>query len=196
MTYSVSNKTMKSIVEGLKPPRKGDWTQTYSGVKFWPLDCRVEEINLIDIAHGLANTCRYNGHCLRFYSVAEHSVLVSRLVKPENALQALFHDAPEAYVGDVIRPLKRFLIGFQEIEDAIFEKVALKFGFPAEMSEDVKRVDSAILGDEQNALFADYLEWRLDYPPLGVADSIACLRPKLARQSFLQRYYELTGKKS
>ena len=56
--------------------RGGDWMQTYSGFQFWPLDPRPEEIHVIDIAHSLANQCRYAGHCREFYSVAQHSVLL------------------------------------------------------------------------------------------------------------------------
>jgi hypothetical protein len=95
--------------------RKGDWIQTFSGGQFWPLDPIADEIHLIDIAAALGKECRYGGHCLRFYSVAEHSVLMYRaarmLVAPavpgssigEPRARCCFHDASEAYLIDDIR---------------------------------------------------------------------------------------------
>src|SRR5207248_1661023 len=91
---------------------------------------RAEDICIEDIAHGLAMTCRYGGQCLRFYSVSEHSVLVSRLVAPEFAREALLHDASEAYIGDMIRPLKYQpeMAEFLRAESAIEHCVADRFG--------------------------------------------------------------------
>ena len=80
-----------------------------TGLPFWPLDPRPEEVRIEAIAHQLGNLCRFNGACKVFYSVAQHSVLVSYLVSKRYALAGLLHDAAEAYLGDVIRPLKRFL---------------------------------------------------------------------------------------
>lgn len=81
----------------------------------------VEDVDDYDIAHPLAMICRYGGHVPGHYSVAEHSVLVSRLVEewgygPTVQLQALLHDAAEAYVGDMVRPLKGFMPEFREFE--------------------------------------------------------------------------------
>ena len=76
------------------------------GSVFFPLDPRPEEIGIENIAHALAMSCRYGGHSLDYYSVAQHSVLVSRLVSRSDALCALLHDATEAFIGDLIRPMK------------------------------------------------------------------------------------------
>ena len=76
--------------------RIGDWIQTYTGRQFWPLDPRVDEIHIEDIAHSLSMRCCYGGHLTDFYSVAEHSVLVSLHVPQEFALWGLLHDAAEA----------------------------------------------------------------------------------------------------
>lgn len=88
--------------------------QTHSGIAFWPLDPRPDEIEIADIAHALSMICRFNGHCRRFYSVAEHSCRVAEFVRDrqrpcqrEVFRQALLHDAAEAYFGDVVRPIKR-----------------------------------------------------------------------------------------
>src|ERR1035437_1784040 len=106
---------------------RGDWMQVYSGARFYPLDPRPDEIDAADIAHALSLLCRYGGHVDRFYSVAEHCVLMSRAVAPENALAALLHDATEAYVVDVPRPLKRCLRDYAPIEAAVWRAIASRF---------------------------------------------------------------------
>ena len=88
--------------------RVGDWIQTMSGVIFYPLDPRPEEIRIEDIAHALSHQCRFAGHCREFYSVAEHSVRVSRELPQEFMLWGLLHDASEAYLVDLPRPIKRW----------------------------------------------------------------------------------------
>ena len=81
--------------------RIGDWMQTYTGERFWPLDPRIEDIHIRDISMALGKLCRYGGHTIFFYSVAEHSVLVSEYVPEEYALWGLLHDASEAYLSDI-----------------------------------------------------------------------------------------------
>lgn len=103
--------------------RSGDWIQTATGGQFWPMDPQPDEIDINDIAHALAMLCRFGGHCLRFYSVAEHSVLLSHAVPPEHALWALLHDATEGYLVDMPRPIKAFLPGYKEAEAGIVRAV-------------------------------------------------------------------------
>jgi hypothetical protein len=130
--------------------RRGDWMLTATGSMFWPLDPLPEEIHIRDIARGLAMKCRYGGHVTRFYSVAEHSVYVSRNVPPEHARQALLHDATEAYLGDMIRPLKyqADLAGFKRVEDALEPVIFQRFGCEPHMHPAIKLVDNRILHDE------------------------------------------------
>ena len=87
--------------------RTGNWMQTFSGMKYYPHDPRPEDFKIEDIAHALSMLCRYNGQCQEFMSVGQHSVLMSYYVSKENALWALLHDASDAYMGDMIRPIKR-----------------------------------------------------------------------------------------
>jgi uncharacterized protein len=96
--------------------RRGDWCQTVSGVQFWPLDPRVEDICLGDIATGLSNMCRFGGQIDRLYSVAQHSVLVAMSLPHHLRRQGLLHDATEAYLVDVPRPIKRHLVNYVAIE--------------------------------------------------------------------------------
>jgi|GEM_PF-2522502 len=92
-------------------PRRGNSVQTYSGVLFDIEEPNPERVHVLDIAHGLAMQCRFNGATRQFYSVAQHSVLVSYLVAPEHALHALLDDAHEAYLGDLVTPLQWTLSG-------------------------------------------------------------------------------------
>ncbi|HKK06533.1 MAG TPA: hypothetical protein VKA50_11875 [Gammaproteobacteria bacterium] len=88
------------------------WILTYTGRRVDLLDPDPATIEPEDIAHALSNMCRFNGHCRHFYSVAEHSWHVALLVSRENALQGLMHDAAEAYVADITRPLKPYLTNY------------------------------------------------------------------------------------
>ena len=95
-----------------KALRTGDWIFTQSGIRFYPLDPRAEEVDLEDIASSLSKICRWNGHTREFYSVAQHAVTVAELVEnlaPDLALAALHHDSAEAYLSDITRPVKKML---------------------------------------------------------------------------------------
>lgn len=138
--------------------RNGDWMQTYSGRQFWPLDPRPDEIHIEDIGHALSNQCRFAGHCRTFYSVAEHSVRVAEIVPPDEALWALLHDAPEAYLVDLPRPLKRsagFAPRYREVEDRLMAVVCERFGLPVVMPERVKEADNVLLMTEARDLMRD-----------------------------------------
>lgn len=171
--------------------RRGDWIQTFTGRRFWPLDARAEDVAIEDIAHALANQCRYAGHCLRFYSVAEHCVLLSRHVAPAQALAALLHDAAEAYLVDLPRPVKPYLAGYKDAERALERVIAQAFGLPSDwITPEVHAVDNAILADERaQNMHPTGDDWRLP-PPLGV--TLAFWSPDEAEIAFLQRFRELT----
>lgn len=116
-------------------PRRGDWLQTFTGRQFWPLSPHPEDFDIEDIAHALAMKCRFNGHCISFYSVAQHSVLVAMECKrkwpdrPELPLWGLLHDLAEAYLPDIPRPLKRTIPGIlKESEALIMQAACLRFG--------------------------------------------------------------------
>ena len=172
--------------------RSGDWMQTYSGFQFWPLDPRPEEIHVIDIAHSLANQCRYAGHCKSFYSVAQHSVMVSRIVPPEHALWGLLHDAAEAYLVDLPRPVKRYsLIGdqYRIVESALMRQVALRFKLSESEPDCVRHADDVALMTEKRDLMPGRLKWRDFAVPLQ--ETIIPLNPVEAEGEFLLRAGEL-----
>lgn len=111
------------------------------------------------IAQGLSNTCRFAGQCKAFYSVAEHSVHVSRLVPSEFAVHALLHDAAEAFIGDVPTPLKRMLPDFKALEKRIEAALFAAFGLPPEIPEEVKLADRIMLEVERRVLFDRHDPW-------------------------------------
>lgn len=167
------------------------WIQTYTGRKFFPLDPVIESIDIADIAHALSMMCRYGGHCDRFYSVGEHSVLLSRCVPQELALWALLHDASEAYLVDVPSPLKPYLPGYADIERKLERAVAARFGLCWPMPEEIKFADTAIRTDEMQALMKSPPEpWPGMLPALGL--ELPLWGQKQAKAEFLQRFYELT----
>lgn len=174
----------------INPNRKGNWIQTYTGKAFWPLDPQCADIEIVDIAHALSHMCRYNGHTTKFYSVAEHCVHISRSVPPEDALWALLHDAPEAYLSDIPAPLKEFIPGWSALEDAIMRKICDRFNLPHEKPVSIKDADKRILMDEQaQVLNPTALNWGVNYKPLGI--QIKAWSSQSARECFLRRFEQL-----
>lgn len=178
--------------------RVGHWMQTASGGAYWPLDPRVDEISIEDIAHALAHICRYGGHCRKFYSVAEHSVIVSRLVPQEHALVALMHDATEAYCGDIVRPLKRDLTGYAAIERSNWLAIAERFDLPVDLPQCVHDADVAALFAEQKALMTpkEGQGMGLATPITADPNDIAGYLPNSAKTVFLRRFHELYREKA
>lgn len=189
---------MIRLLHSLFGRRYGAWMGTYSGGQFWPLDPRVEEVHLADIAHPLAMTCRYGGHVRWFYSVAEHSVLVSLYVPPEYAKEALLHDASEAYVGDLIRPLKhqRRMRAFRRAEAHIYPVVMAAFAVQStpESRAAISEIDDRIIVDETQALMRSPEKYADRYPVgRALGATIRALDPLAAKSLFISRYLELFG---
>jgi len=179
------------------------WIQTYTGKKFYPLDPDVDQICIEDIAHALSMICRYGGHPDRFYSVAEHSVLVSQCVPPQDALEGLMHDAREAYGmcglgGDILGPLKQeipLIIRnvFRHINEPIEQAICTKFGLTEVKPPTVADADLRILVDEQQALLPNRPEMWAGFPPDGkpLGANIIAYSPFLAEIKFKARFDQL-----
>lgn len=133
--------------------RRGDWMQTHSGGRWWPLDPRPGDFRIRDIAHSLALKNRFGGHSRFPISVAIHSVNVSHNVHPAWRREALMHDAPEAVVGDMVRPMKHQpeMAGFREAEEANWSAIATQFGLLGHIPKEVHRADNAVLVAEAAA---------------------------------------------
>lgn len=142
--------------------RKGDWIQTYTGKRFYPLDPRPEEIDPIDIARALANQARFSGHTIRHYSVIEHSLRVAYLVPRSEFAYALLHDAAEAYLVDIPRPMKRLpeFQFYRQAEAALMTAIEKRFALEPGQPNEVSSADKAMLWHEYRALMMNYLpEW-------------------------------------
>ena len=179
---------------------RGDWMQTFTGIAFYPLDPKPEDIDPMDIAHGISMQCRYNGHVSRFYSVAEHCVLMSYWMEeiggasPNDVLYALLHDGTESYVGDMVRPLKKHMPNFSMAEDVVMIAIATRFGLESpEMPQTVRDADNRILLDERAELLkAPPHAWSIEgLEPLGVR--VQGWDPFVAKEMYLTRLEELTG---
>lgn len=182
--------------------RRGDWMQTASGGIFWPLDPDPDEVQIGDIAHALSQICRFGGHSLRFYSVAEHSVRVARY-RPKapraHRLAALLHDASEAYLGDIIRPIKiqktaamdEFRRCERRVQNAIWS--ALLGGYPTPaMTRLIKTADLVLLATERRDLMAaPPAPWAGLPEPLP--GRIEPWTPIEAARAFLMEYADLTN---
>ena len=170
------------------------WILTASGRHFDYIDPRPEDIHILDIAQGLASEARYNGHTRGFYSVAQHSWLASQVVPREFALEALLHDATEAYCKDIPRPLKELLPDYREIEARVDGTVRALFGLPSSMSAPVKRADLILLATERRDLMPrDATPWAILDGIEPLPRKIIPMQPPRAQAMFLKRYIELTS---
>lgn len=140
-------------------------------------------IRIEDIAHALSNQCRFGGHLPEFYSVAQHSVLCSQMVENKYRLSALLHDASEAYLLDIPRPIKQRLSNYKEIEDGLMEIIASKFGFEYPLEKPIKDADEAMLQSEWDNLM-------LKKPS---AKNIDCWTPKYAKKRFLKVFNSISS---
>lgn len=169
--------------------RRGGFIRTFSGVYFYPMDARPEEILIEDIAHALSMQCRFGGHSFHFYSVAQHSLRASNIVPPSDALAALMHDAAEAYLVDVPSPVKAELCEYRAIENRLMEVIAAKFGFQWPMPATVKAADEELLWAEMRDLFVKSPNWKT---PTSILGQVYPLNQHPAKMRFLQRFDELT----
>ena len=168
---------------------KNSWIQTYTGKQFFPFNPDKESIDIEDIAHALSNICRYTGHSKYFYSVAEHSVYVSRLLNKKYSLAGLLHDAAEAYLSDVARPIKPYLKLFNETEDKLLDIIFQKFSLDniKEVWNNINYCDLQILALERNILMESKHDWQIDNVELPTIE-IKCLQPQEARLFFKKEY--------
>jgi len=131
---------------------RGNYMTTCSGGKFYPQDPRESDIKLDDIAHALSQLCRYGGHLKRFYSVAEHCIHICRAAPMEFKREALMHDASEAYLVDMPRPIKAMMPQYTVLEKGIERVIANKFRLRYPWPPEIKALDNAILLTEWNTL--------------------------------------------
>lgn len=130
------------------------YVRTFTGGKFFALEPEYGDIRIEDIAHGLANLCRWGGQTKFYYPVAAHSVWVSLVVPKGHKLSALLHDASEGLgLADIASPFKAFLPDYKKIEDSAMTGICKHFGAQWPISPEVKKGDMLALYHERKALF-------------------------------------------
>jgi hypothetical protein len=156
-------------------------------------------VSIHTIAHALSNICRFGGHCSEFYSVAQHSVVVSRILANagfDTGLQmmGLLHDASEAFVGDMPSPLKHMCADYSAVEKRVESALMDSFGYPHTHPHEIKKADLVALAMEDRDLMPKHSDvWGILEGVTPMIDTITPLPPLAARELFLCRYEELGG---
>ena len=187
----------------LSEQRRGDYFKTRTRQRFYIQDMRPEDISIEDIASSLSMKCRFNGHCSAYYSVAEHCVHIARACPPMYALEGLLHDASEAILVDLPRPIKylpEFEI-FRTMEAKIDQLIADKFKLIFPWPDPVKELDDLMCGVEAFHLMdAEHdPDWadRMTTAVTDMAQNYSPLRfwrPNQAKYQFLQLFKALKRK--
>lgn len=165
---------------------------TWSGRQIDYEDPSPDDIHIVDIATALSRECRYVGHASHFYSVAQHSVLCSRIVPQELAIEALLHDAAEAYTKDLPTPLKRMLPDYKVIEARFDRAIRVHFGLPEEPSPGMKEADNILLVTEVRDLFpAGRVLHKVPVAAKPMNGRIWPLAPETAKDQFMDRFHFL-----
>jgi uncharacterized protein len=164
------------------------YVTTFTGDRVYLDDPSINLYNIFDIAHGLSLLCRYAGQCPTFYSVAQHSVLVSENVPPEDALWGLLHDASEAYLVDVPRPVKYLpeMRGYRELEARIQSAIVRQFGLSPDEPVSVRKADALLAQEEMREFRMRPRHW--SNPEVAV---VAIESPIDAYRLFIGRYCKL-----
>lgn len=175
----------------------GNCIETYTGIMFDLLDPKPEMVCIEDIAHSLSMLCRFNGHCNRFYSVAEHSIEVWRYAIKSSycgfgpvARASFLHDASEAYLGDMTRPLKRHIPQYQEIEANVEKVIRERFNieWDTPIAAEVKRFDNiAVKSEAQGMMHSKGAHWGWGDTEQGSVPIGSC-SPYLAKRKFLETW--------
>jgi len=171
-------------------------TQLFGGNIVDVLSPKVEDVDIYQIAHALAYQCRFNGNTRKFYSVAQHSLLVSCFLPNELALHGLLHDAHEAIIGDISTPMKKSIdevVGIRNSVNTIADKWDIvifdKFGLSIPTEEEhklIKEADLRALETEVSYLMGSCKFWtssKMNY--------FRCLKPKKACKEFLKMFFLL-----
>jgi len=169
------------------------WIGTYLGAKFYFDYVENSQVLILDIAKHLSALERFNGACKHTYTVAQHCVILSYLVPPEEALAALGHDSPEYVTGDFPTPIKLMIPELFALEDRIYKHIAPQVGFPLDIPENVHIMDKRLTRTERDQLLPYPDPWETDrvYAPLDI--TIDSWTKQYAMEQFMRRYKELTG---
>lgn len=169
---------------------------TRSGRRLYIHNPIIAQIDIDDIAHGLAHQCRFNGQTSDYYSVAQHSVIVASILPPELKLAGLLHDASEAYLGDIVQPLKELLPEYSSIESKFCEVIGQRFNVDLSHHELVKKADLIVLATERRDLMPmESVEWEVLASINSLVTTIKPQNPMRAKESFLNTFFKLTDQR-
>jgi uncharacterized protein len=183
------------------------WIETFSGKRFHLLEPQPEDIDIVDIAHSSSLQCRWTGHCKHHYSIAQHAYYCSFLVPEPEALEALMHDSPEAYISDLSRPLKHYTPAgqaYRDVEDKIQAVIEKKFDLISLADcKWVKIADNQMLHNEKQQLMNPEVAWDDDWlkgqnalEKNGASFLIEQWSPGYAETMFLKRFKELYDRRN
>ncbi len=175
-----------------------NYIQTSTGRKIYLDNFKNNDYYIGDIAHSLSNKCRFNGHSKFFYSVAQHCVLASGLIKDKSkALETLLHDSGEYVMPDMPRPIKNYFKNIEEFEYNITADIFTRYGLNWPLDKDIVEVDDRLLATEARQIMnkCNIDEW----PVIGKLEPYNIVldswRPEHAKQMFLDRFNFLFGKR-
>lgn len=187
-------------LETTLPPRdERSWIQTFTGKQVFPLNPQADDIDIEDIAHALSMICRYTGHTRVFYSVAQHATLMTWVCNKTGYTlaerrAALLHDASEAYLCDVARPIKPYLGDYRDFEDNLTKVIFDKFGVPYPLPPVIKQLDLVMLATERRDLLATPpIPWVSTENITPLDFEIIPWPPRTAKEFFLSTFRDLWG---
>jgi uncharacterized protein len=171
------------------------WLLTYSGKHFDLIDPQPDMIDVVDIVKGLSREARFAGQTRYFYSVAQHCVVASQIVASEFAMEALMHDASEAYIKDIPRPLKQLLPDYRMIEARVQGAICDRFGLPPLQSDAVSAADRIMLATERRDLMPDdATDWPILHGVKPMDKRLNAVNYNHAESLFMQRFLEVLQK--
>ena len=183
--------------------RSGFWFTTYTGIKYYLTDPHWDDVNIIDIAHALSNVARFGGHTKVHYSVGQHSDLCRQMahqMQPENymlQMHMLLHDASEAYIGDVVRPLKVSQPDYLKLEDNTMQVIYYALGFPYPTEDElptIKHIDNAVLlAEARDLICGGGKDWDM-VKGEAWGERVYPWAPMVTESNFLNSYYLLKEK--
>lgn len=162
--------------------------ETFTGKEFNLMEPTFESIDILDIAHGLSNVCRYMGQVKKFYSVAQHSIIMAKHATPQNTLACLLHDGAEAYTSDIPSPLKDLVPGLYDIEEKITGMIHAKFYVRFTDYAEIKRLDFVLMATEVRDLMPNKIWGNFPLGPLP--EIIVPMTSKQAEKEFLSMFHK------
>jgi hypothetical protein len=196
MTAQIVNLDTNTAGVFLAKKGKSSWLQTCSGGRVSVLEPQESEIKLSDIATSISKQCRFNGHCNDFYSVAQHCVLGAKFALKhfdrDTAREFLLHDATEAYVGDLIRPVKIMIPEFGIVESGFWGAISRRFSVPYEHTDSCQLIDNIMVTWEKRDLLPNSEEWpRLPEISGYNLPTIRCWGWRKSEREYLRMYESL-----